>query len=406
MPLYEYTTQKNKGGKYVKRTISAENMKDAAEQLLSQQVPVLEIHLSEEGLPWNQKVARDMKKPWLSLKEQVQFFERMEITQIIGLPQKKALSLVSELTDKPASKKIVDGIAESVSEGQNLHDSMRDSRVFDTLALGLVRAGEQTGKLPEAFGHVKDIYRRNMIVRSKIVGLMTYPAIVIVVAAICIFVLMWKTVPVFVGLFSTSGMALPLPTQLMIAGSNFTTSYPWAVFLGIVLLGVVLWKLPVAYRAAPWCHDFILKFPLIGNIQKRLIQETFVRTFLNLLKADIQYLPALALCRSVSTCYPFKGALARAMIAVSHGNSLMVSLEEEKDIFGLVLVRSLGFGETVGRTEQVLEPLSEAMSRDIVNYIEQMKTILQPFLNLVIGGIVLFVMLAMFLPIFNLPKLI
>jgi len=218
--------------------------------------------------------------------------------------------------------------------------------------------------------------------------------------------LMWYTVPQFVGLFSSSSMALPIPTQILIVCSGFTTKYPWAVILGIFAFISFMVRIPAMYRALPVTHRFFLKMPIIGGIQQKLIQETFTRTFVNLLKANIKYLDALTLCRSISTCYVYKASMARAVIAVSLGNSLMVSLEEDKEVFGLLLIRSLGFGESTGKIEQVLTPLGEMLGFEIMEHIEQMKNYIEPILTVCIGAVVLLIMLALFLPIFNLPKLI
>jgi len=260
--------------------------------------------------------------------------------------------------------------------------------------------------LAETFDHLKNIYRRNEIVRKKVIGIMVYPAIVLMIAALVIFFLMWFTIPQFVGLFSGSGMELPLPTKILIVISGFTVKYPWAVLLGIFLFGVFLVRIPAMYRALPSSHAFFLKFPVVGAVQQKLIQETFARTFVSLLKAELKYLEALQLCRTISTNYIYKGSIARAVVAVSFGNSLMVSLEEDKEVFGLLLVRSLGFGERTGKIEEVLTPLAEMLSFEITEYIDQMKNYIEPVFTLIIGGIVLLIMLALFMPVFALPKLI
>jgi type II secretory pathway component PulF len=295
---------------------------------------------------------------------------------------------------------------DTVSEGSTLYDAMRDTYVFDDLALGLVRAGEKSGHLSKSFSQIKLNYRRSAAIKGKMIKLISYPGVVMFVASICIFFLMWKTVPTFVGLFATAKMELPLPTKILMFISNAAVHYPLFILAGIFGLGFLMLKIPYFYRISPWSHNFILKLPIFGKLQKMLIQETFTRTLLNLLGAGLKIIDALTLCLAVSTCYPYKGAIARAKLAVSGGSMLMVSLEEEKDIFGIIVVRTLGFGEKTGKTEKVLEPLANTLASEIMDYIDTLNTIIEPLLTLFIGAIVLLILLALFIPIFSLPKLL
>jgi type IV pilus assembly protein PilC len=283
---------------------------------------------------------------------------------------------------------------------------MREVCVFDSLTLGLIKAGEKSGFLNRAFAQIKHNLRRTQTIRKKVVKLSVYPTVVVFIASLCVFFLMWKTVPTFVGLFASAKLELPLPTKILMTISHVVSTYPFLVLAGLVSVFGLVYFLPVFYRKCPAVHVYVLRLPLIGKLQKLLIQETFTRTLFNLLAAGVRIVDALSLCRDVSSCYPFKGAIARSMLSVSSGSPLMVSLEGEKDIFGIIVVRTLGFGEKTGKTEKVLEPLTETLSNDIMDYIDNLNTILEPLLTLFIGGVVLLVLLALFIPIFSLPKLL
>lgn len=405
MPVYQYITQKMKGAPFVTKKLSAESQAVAERELLSRQIPVLSLDKYEER-SWYQKVIDIFKTPSVPIKVKLTFAQQLAASQRIEMPILESLGLVMEATIHSKFRELVGEMRKKVEEGSSLYDAMKASGVFDALALGLVRAGEESGKLGETFDHLKNIYRRNEIVRKKVLGLMTYPLVVMVIAALVIFFLMRFTIPQFVGLFVGSGMPLPVPTQILIHVSDFTVGYPWVVFMGIFAFVVFLIRVPAIYRSMPSIHGGVLKTPILGSVQKKLIQETFVRIFVSLLKADLKYLDALALCRTISTNYIYRGAIARAVVSVSLGNSLMVSLEEDKDIFGLLLVRSLGFGEKTGRIEEGLTPLAEMLSFEITEYIDQMKNYIEPLFMVLIGGVVLLIMLALFMPIFSLPRLI
>jgi type II secretory pathway component PulF len=405
MPIFEYSTQKMKGAPVVKRRITAENIQLAERELLQRQIPVLSLDKADDR-PWHVKWLESFKRPSVPMKVKLTFAQQVAAAQRIQMPLLDTLTLCVEATVHPKFKIMLEDMRRKVEEGSSLYDAMKYPGIFDALALGLVRAGEESGKLGETFDHLKNIYRRNEMVRKKVVGLMVYPAGVLIIASFVIFFLMWFTIPQFVGLFSGSGMELPIPTKILIAVSGVTVGYPWAVLLGIFAFSFGILRIPAVYRAIPALHPYVLKMPVVGSVQKRLIQETFARTFVSLLKAELKYLEALQLCRTISTNFVYRGSIARAVVAVSFGNSLMVSLEEDKDVFGLLLIRSLGFGELTGKIEEVLTPLAEMLSFEITEYIDGMKNYIEPIFTALIGGVVLLIMLALFMPIFALPRLI
>lgn len=406
MDKFVYVTQKKKGAKFERRTLAAETQRDAERELLTRNIPVLSLEKVKERSRAGARAIKKEAVPRVTLKEKMAFAQNMEQCQEIDMGLLVALDICKEMAYTKKFAEVCGRMRVMISDGTTLHDAMRDTCIFDPLVLGLVRAGEKSGFLAKSFLQIKLNYRRNDTIRRKIIKLMSYPLVVMFVAAICIFFLMWKTVPTFVGLFATAGFELPLPTKILMVVSNVTVTYPYLVFAGIIGVGFLVSKFPAFYRASPWSHRFVLKIPVFGKLQKLLIQETFTRTFLNLQLAGLKIIDALSLCRQVSTCYPYKGAIARAMLTVSAGSTLMSSLEVEKDIFGIIVLRTLGFGEKSGKTEKVLEPLAETLGVEIMDTIDTLNTIIEPLLTLAIGSVVLLVMLALFIPIFSLPKLL
>lgn len=406
MEKYVYITQKKKGGPFVRGTVVAENVREAERDLMTRELPVLSIDLlRDRTLSKNRDVRRHVVTR-VTLADRLAFAQNMEQCQDIDMGLLYSLDICREMSQSKKFGQVCQRLKDIVADGSTLHDAMRDTRVFDSLTLGLVRAGEKSGFLNRAFAQIKHNLRRTQTIRKKVIKLSVYPTVVMFVAALCVFFLMWKTVPTFVGLFASANLELPMPTKILMAISSFVSTYPFLVLAGLVSLGVGVVYLPVFYRKVPALHGVVLKLPIIGKLQKMLIQETFTRTLYNLLSAGVRIVDALSLCRDVSSCYPYKGAIARSMLAVSSGSPLMVSLEEEKDIFGIIVVRTLGFGEKTGKTEKVLEPLTETLSNDIMDYIDNLNTVIEPLLTLFIGGVVLLVLLALFIPIFNLPKLV
>lgn len=401
MDDFKYITQASKGGRFVKAKLAAESMVEAEKTLLARQIPVLSI---ERVIP---KGTKKIKSVNIKLKQSLLFSNQMKSAMSINLGLLRSIKLCRDQAVQKSFVPVLNQIHNEVEQGQSLYDSMRLTGSFDPLVLGLVRAGEGTGSLDEAFRMIAYMFKRESTIQRKIKKVMALPAITIVIAAVCVFFLMWKTIPQFVGLFNGMGVELPLPTKILIAVSNFTASYPWAVVLGIVGLIVFFLKLSKIYRALPSIHGALLKVPILGSFQKKVIQETFIRTFLSMEKTgDVPLLTALGLCRGVSPCAPFKGAVARAMVSVSVGSPLSKSLVSEQDIFGYLLVKSLEFGEETGETTQIITPLAEELGEEVMDFVDNLSTILEPVMTVFIASIVLVIMLALFIPIFSLPNLI
>lgn len=317
-----------------------------------------------------------------------------------------ALELAQEMSRKKWIAVLMGEMKKSVSEGSTLHEAMRKTRAFDDLALGLVNAGEKAGFLERSFEQIKEMARRNLMVKSKIISLMIYPMIVVIIAILSVFVLMWKTVPVFAGMYKEANMALPLPTQIMITGSDFVTNQTIPAALVAASLCFAVFKIPAVWRAFPSLHAPCLRIPGLGLVQKKLVQSTFTRTLSDMLSAQTRIVDALTLCRDVSSNYVYKGHVARAIVHISKGGKLGKAFAPAVDILGPMMVKALVFGDSVGKVEDILAPMSKALDRELAEYIDQMKTIIEPILTVFIWAIVLMVMLALFIPVFNMSKII
>jgi type II secretory pathway component PulF len=149
-----------------------------------------------------------------------------------------------------------------------------------------------------------------------------------------------------------------------------------------------------------------MRIPGVGVIQRKLMQSTFTRTLSDMLGAQTRIVDALFLCRDVSTNYVYKGHVARAIISISKGGKVGKAFEPATDVFGPLMVKALAFGDSTGKIEELLLPLSKSLDRELAEYIDQLKTVLEPVLTVFIGGIVLLVMLALFVPVFNMSKLV
>lgn len=403
MLQFKYWTQKKKGASLQKKLIASKSISTAEKDLFAKQIPVLHIE------PVFKKSKKGLIEGLFSnipMQLKLTFAQQMESAFRSGMPIPECLDLAIELCKNASFKKALLSIRADTSAGKKLYECMEKTEVFDPLTLGLVRAGEEGGVLDKIFSQIKTIYARNEKIRKKLQGMMVYPTVLLIVSMLVVYALMVNTVPVFVNLYRSTNMQLPFATKVIIHLSDLCVKYPLPILGAIILISFCVIRLPSLYTHVPWIHKWILRIPLIGDIQKKLINETFIRTLLILMDSGMTLLESVSLCRNVSTCFEYKGAIARARLAIARGQSLKSSLEGDKDIFGALIVGAIAFGEKSGTVEEMLKPLSEALSDEIMQYLEMMTPVIESAMILVLGGFVMFILLAMFTPIFALPKLI
>jgi type IV pilus assembly protein PilC len=406
MAVFTYITQAKKNAAFVEKSISAGSLMEAERELAGRNVAVLKIWPKGENARRAMAVVRKQKAPKVSDNEYIAFATNCEQCLKFEMKILSVFTICEEMALTKSFGRVCAQMRGWVSQGDRLDEAMGKTGIFDDFVLGLVRAGDRSGQLPRTFNQIKNTYRRSLAIRKKVKGLMIMPLGVLIVGSFAGFGLMYKVVPMFVGLFASAKMALPVPTLILVEVSRIVTQYPLVIVGGIVGLVLMMLNKDVFYKRFPGLHRWILKVPVVGRIQKLMIQERFCSTLFTLLNAGVPLQSALGLCREVSGCFPYKGAIARAMIAVSNGSGVMVALESEKDIFGVRVIRTLGFGEETSGAQNVLEPLAVSLSEEIVEYVDNLGKVIEPVLTVLVGGVVFLIMLAIFLPILRLPQLI
>lgn len=406
MATFTYITQAKKNASFVEKTVSAASLHEAERELGGRNIPVLKIWQQGQGVEEMKAAGRKEKVPRVSDNEFIAFATNCEQCLKFEMKILSVFKICEEMALTKAFGKVCGKMRTWVAEGSRLDEAMAKSGLFDDFVLGLVSAGEKSGQLPRTFYQIKSTYKRSQSIKKKIRGLSIMPLGVVVVGACSGFGLMYKVVPMFVGLFTSAKMALPIPTLILVEVSRIVTQYPLLIVGGLVGVVVAMLNTNFLYKRFPVTHRWILKIPIVGGLQKLMIQESFCSTLYTLLSAGVPIQYALSLCRDVSGCYPYKGAIARAVLAVSNGSGVMASLESEKDIFGIRVIRTLGFGEETSGAENVLEPLAASLSEEIMEYVDNLGKIIEPVLTIVVGAVVFLIMLAIFLPILTLPQLV
>ncbi len=323
-----------------------------------------------------------------------------------GLPLEEALLAVSQQTDKPRVHSIILGVRSKVMEGHTLADGLADfPGSFPEIYRATVAASEQSGHLDAVLERLADYTDNRQQMRSRTLTAMLYPVMLFVVCVAIVFFLLVSVVPKVVDVFRTSDAQLPLLTQLLITGSDFMREYGVWLVIGIAAAGYLFSRwLRVEANLRRW-HGFLLRLPLIGKIVRGSNTARFARTLSTLTSSTVPVLEALRISSEVVTNLPMRAAVADAAVRVREGAPIGRSLGVSK-LFPPMMIHLISSGESSGELDTMLERSAVHQERELDSILQALVSLLGPLMILVMGGLVLLIVLAMLLPIFELNQLV
>jgi len=323
-----------------------------------------------------------------------------------GLPLEEALLAVSQQTDKPRVRSIVLGVRSKVMEGHTLADGLADfPGSFPEIYRATVAASEQSGHLDAVLERLADYTDNRQQLRSRTMSAMLYPVLLFTVCVAIVFFLLVSVVPKVVEVFRTSEAQLPILTQLLISGSDFMRQY--GIWLVIAIAGSIFlfnrW-LRIESNRRRW-HAFLLRVPLVGKVVRGSNTARFARTLSTLTASTVPVLEALRISSEVVTNLPMKGAVEDAAVRVREGAPIGRSLGTSR-VFPPMMIHLISSGETSGELDTMLERAAVHQERELDSILQAVVGLLGPLMILVMGGLVLLIVLAMLLPIFELNQLV
>ena len=301
---------------------------------------------------------------------------------------------------------IVLGVRSRVREGYSLAESMSNfPQAFPALFRATVDAGEQSGKLDGVLGRLADYTEDRQGLPQKAKSALVYPILLILVAfAIVVFMLTY-VMPQIVGIFESSGGELPQLTRVLLAMSEFLQAWWWAVVIGAV--AVVFGVRKVLEKPGPkktW-HGVLLELPIIGRLTRGLNTARFMRTLSILASSGVPVLESLRIAGEVISNVPMREAVDEAAVKIREGASISGSLKAQ-GVFPPMTLHLLSSGEASGELDNMLERAALNQERETDSMITSLMSIVEPVIILVMGGVVLLIVLAILMPIFNMNQLL
>lgn len=324
-----------------------------------------------------------------------------------GLTIEECLQLAIAQSRSARARRILAAVRARLLEGQSLANSLGAfPQAFSELYRAMIAAGEQSGRLTEVLERLADYLEQREALRQKVLLALLYPLLVTIVAFAVVGLLLVYVVPQVARVFENTGQTLPGLTRALIALSQFvrTSSWLWlaALFGLVVAIRQVLRHPSMRQR---W-QALLLRLPLLGRLRRTLEAARFADTLGILVASGVPLLNALQATLRVIRLLPMHAAAEQVVRDVSEGQTLAHALGKHPLLFPPLLVHLTASGESSGRLDTMLARAAEALAREMDNWVKGLTALLEPLLILVMGGIVLFVVLAILLPIFEMNQLI
>ncbi len=393
MPVFEYKG-KTLAGAAVNGSMKA-NSKEDLERVLRQNRIVVQ-SINRKAADLNIKIGTGIKKVEISR------FTRQFATMIgAGLPMVQCLEILSSQSENKELAKIVTDIKDAVQGGATLSEALnRHPKVFDQLYCNMVEAGEVGGALDAILVRLA-VYREkaDALIR-KVKGAMVYPAVVVVVAAGVTVGMLTFIVPVFAKMFTGVGAELPAPTQIVLGLSNFLQANILYMFLGlIVLAGLFVW-----YKQTPqgalMVDRVLINMPVIGNLVRKSSVARFTRTLSTLLSSGVSILDALEITAKTSGNLVVSKAINKSVLAIAEGDTITGPLKET-GVFPPMVVQMIGVGEKTGGLDEMLNKIADFYDEEVNEAVAALTSIIEPIIIVFMGAVIGGILIAMYLPMFD-----
>jgi general secretion pathway protein F len=406
MPTFEYKGL-DSSGKQSKGLLDAENIRAARQKLRKQNIFPTDIKENTGKTATTTKdVLQFLKRDSISAQE-LSIMTRQLATLIgAGLPLVSALNALADQTESLTLRRIVISVKEQIEEGSTFAKAIGNyPKAFPRLYTNMVHAGETSGTLQTVLENLAEHLEAQVALRSKIRSALIYPVVMLSFCFLVVIGLFIFVIPNIVEIFTKQGATLPLPTQIMIAISDFLIAYWWSIPLMLIAAVMTLrwyYKRPDG-RAR--IDTLLLRAPIIGGINLKINTARIALTLGALLKSGVQLLSAIDITRKMIGNIHVDKALEDARDGVKEGKSLAAELKKS-NIFPPMLYHMVAVGEKSGTLEAMLLKAGDAYETEVNNVLEGLTSLLEPILMIFVGSVVLSIVVSVMLPMADLINVI
>ncbi len=408
MPTYQYEAMDHTG-REVKDAIDAATQEEA--QQLIRQKGFFVTKISEKAkktrkAPTAKRGGRRKKRSFtigkISTKQLCTFTRQLSTLQDAGLPVLRSLRILEGQCKPGVLKNALGDVVEDIESGQTLSEAFaKHPKAFDRLYCNMIKAGEAGGALEAILQRLADFKEKAQSLKRKIKGAMVYPIVVIFVACVIVGFILYFIIPKFEAIFLDFGVPLPNMTIMLIEASHFLIKYFYLVFLTPLFIWIFIKLLYRNRTGAYVCDRILLMIPVMGTIAEKSTVARTMRTLGTLVQSGVPILESLSIVRETAGNAVFERAFTRIYESIREGETIAQPLRESRIVDDIV-VNMIDVGEETGDLDTMLNKIADNYDEEVEVAVESLVSLLEPIMIVVLGGIVGFIVIALFLPLITL----
>ncbi len=408
MAVFEYEAM-NAEGKPVVDALEAKNTEEAISRI--REMGLFPTRVNERRAPKGQGAgargpSRVRKKTFViggvRGKDLTTFTRQLSTLTDAGIPVVQALNILERQMRPCALKNIIGSVADEVEGGSSLSEGMaKYPKAFDKLYVNMVKAGEAGGMLDIVLQRLADFREKAARLRRRVLSALIYPVFVVVAAGGILTFLIYKVIPSFIQMFEELDVTLPAPTMFLLVVTNFAT-HRWYLLPAIPLGLFGIYKLITATKVGRFVVDWLkFRVPVFGSIINKAAIARFTRTFGTLIGSGVPILEALNISRDTSGNSVLAGAIQRVHDGVREGDPIAPPLGES-NVCDDMVVNMIDVGEETGNLDTMLLKVADNYDDQVDSAVEGLTSLMEPIMVILLGGIVGFIVIALFMPLIKL----
>lgn len=401
---FEYTGLNNQG-KRLDGVVQAMDLKDAQSELSKMGIEVISLQPKTQ-FSFTLPASLGKRKKKIKPKDILIFTRYVSTMLTAGMPIVQSLDIISKDADNPSMQEMIINIRNSIAGGKTLAESFKQHPLyFNDMYCNLVSSGEKSGTLEKILKRLGDYLERSENLKRKVKKALIYPTAIMTVALGVSLVLLIFVVPQFDKMFSSFGAQLPIFTRAVVSLSNFLRSYWWLLTAGIVGLVFLSRRYIASSESAQMMIDrYILKVYVIGSVLQKSIVARFARTLATTLEAGMPIVESMRAMALIMGNKVYTKAILEICNDVVNGKQLSVAMEQTK-LFPNMAVQMIAVGEASGSLAVMLNKVADYYEEEVNSIVDNLSSLLEPVIMVVLGTIVGAFVIAMYLPIFKIGSL-
>ena len=395
MPMFEYTARNATTGQIQKGQLETTSRDEVSAYLRKNRMILVSVREAPKAITFN------LGKKGVKTRDIVIFTRQFATMINAGLPLVQSLTILAAQTENKTLQEVTRAVVYDVESGNTLADAFsKHPKAFPELYVNMVAAGEAGGILDTILLRLATFLEKSDALVRKVKSAMIYPGVIFSVAAIAVSVLLIFVIPTFQSMFASVNMALPLPTRVVIGMSNFLIGFWWAILAAIGLAVFALKSYAKTSNGRKNIDTLLLNLPVLGDLLRKSAVSRFTRTLGTLISSGVSILDGLEITAKTSGNRVIHDAVMQSRQSIAGGETIAAPLEKSK-VFPPMVISMIAVGEQTGGLDEMLSKIADFYDEEVDVAVGALLSLMEPVMIVVLGVIVGGMVVAMYLPIFD-----